>query len=95
MKEKGIMNASDASLFPRVYLKKDEFDFSFSGLKSAVKRVIDKKKLELKENLGSLKDVEIKNIVLPERDVKEIAFEFEMAVTEVLAYKLLNAAKLY
>jgi N6-L-threonylcarbamoyladenine synthase len=27
--------------------------------------------------------------------VKEIAFEFEMAVTEVLAYKLLNAAKLY
>lgn len=95
MKEKGIMNASDASLFPRVYLKKDEFDFSFSGLKSAVKRVIDKKKLELKENLGSLKDVEIKNIVLPEKDVKEIAFEFEMAVTEVLAYKLLNAAKLY
>jgi N6-L-threonylcarbamoyladenine synthase len=29
-------------LFPRVWLKKDEFDFSFSWLKSAVKREIDK-----------------------------------------------------
>lgn len=95
MKEKGIMNASDASLFPRVYLKKDEFDFSFSGLKSAVKRIIDQRKRDLIENLGSLKGKELKDVTLPEKDIKEIAFEFEMAVTEVLAYKLINAAKLY
>ena len=28
-------------LFPRAYLEKDSFDFSFSGMKSAVKRYID------------------------------------------------------
>ena len=60
-------------LFPRVWLKKDEYDFSFSGLKSAVKREVDKRwKLILE-------------------DKKEISFEFESAVTEVLAYKLVNA----
>lgn len=29
------------NLFPRPYLEKDSLDFSFSGLKSAVKRYID------------------------------------------------------
>jgi len=62
-------------LFPRVYLKKDEFDFSFSWLKSAVKREVDKR------------------WELTIEDKKEIAYEFENAVTEVLAYKLINAAK--
>lgn len=62
-------------LFPRVWLVKDEFDFSFSGLKSAVKREVDKR-WELSED-----------------DIKEIAFEFENSVCEVLAYKLINAAK--
>jgi len=62
------------NLFPRVWLKKDEFDFSFSGLKSAVKREVDKRwELSLK-------------------DKQEIAYEFENAVIEVLAYKLINAA---
>ena len=60
-------------LFPRVWLKKDEYDFSFSGLKSAVKREVDKRgELSLD-------------------DKKEISYEFESAVTEVLAYKLVNA----
>jgi len=63
-------------LFPRVWLKKDEYDFSFSGLKSAVKREIDKR---VKEKWS-----------LSLEDKKEIAFEFESAVTEVLAYKLVN-----
>ena len=63
------------SLFPRVWLKKQEFDFSFSGLKSAVKREVD-----LRWNLSL-------------EDKREIAFEFQNAVTEVLAYKLVNAAK--
>ena len=30
-------------LFPRGWLTKDEFDFSFSGLKSSVKREVDKR----------------------------------------------------
>jgi tRNA A37 threonylcarbamoyltransferase TsaD len=30
-------------LFPRVWLVKKEADFSFSGLKSAVKREVDKR----------------------------------------------------
>ena len=63
------------NLFPRVWLKKDEFDFSFSGLKSAVKREVDKRW-----------DLSLD-------DKKEISFEFENAVVEVLAYKLVNAAK--
>ncbi len=66
------------NLFPRVWLKKDEFDFSFSGLKSAVKREVDKRKKEKWE--------------LALEDKKEIAYEFQNAVIEVLAYKLINAS---
>ena len=57
---------------------KKENDFSFSGLKSSVKREIDKR---IKEK-GALK----------EEDIKQIAFEFEKSVVEVLAYKLIQAA---
>gem|GEM_PF-5255006 len=39
--DKKLLKAT--TLFPRVWLVKDEFDFSFSGLKSAVKREIDKR----------------------------------------------------
>ncbi len=63
----------DTWLFPRVWLKKDEYDFSFSGLKSAVKREVDKR------------------WILNIEDKKEISYEFENAVVEVLAYKLVNA----
>ncbi len=65
-------------LFPRVWLKKDEFDFSFSWLKSAVKREIDKR-IWLKWELD-------------EQDKKEISFEFQNAVNEVLAHKLISWA---
>jgi N6-L-threonylcarbamoyladenine synthase len=61
------------NLFPKVWLKKDEYDFSFSGLKSAVKREIDKRE----------------ELSLDEK--REISFEFENSVVEVLAYKLVNA----
>ncbi|MDD4151898.1 MAG: tRNA (adenosine(37)-N6)-threonylcarbamoyltransferase complex transferase subunit TsaD [Candidatus Gracilibacteria bacterium] len=63
------------TLFPRVWLKKQEFDFSFSGLKSAVKREVEKR--------GDLTEL----------DKIEISFEFQNALVEVLAYKLINAAK--
>ena len=70
-----MSNANRGGLFPRVWLTKDEFDFSFSGLKSAVKREVDRR--------GELS----------ESDQIEISYEFQNAVTEVLAYKLINAAK--
>ncbi len=66
-------------LFPRVWLVKREFNFSFSGLKSSVKREVDKR---IKENWK-----------LSQEDKIEISYEFENAVTEVLAWKLVEAAK--
>lgn len=80
------------NLFPRVWLKKDEFDFSFSWLKSAVKREVDKRVLNAKEKM---KDINFDNDYqyLSLDDKKEIAYEFEKSVVEVLAYKLINAWK--
>ena len=69
------------NVFPRVWLKKDSLDFSFSWLKSAVKRVIDKKVAE--------------KWCLDQEDKEAIAFEFQEAVNEVLAEKLLFAAEKY
>lgn len=66
-------------LFPRVWLVKKEFDFSFSWLKSSVKREVDKR---IKEKWELSID-----------DKREIAYEFENSVVEVLTYKLVNAAK--
>lgn len=65
------------NIFPRVWLQKDEFYFSFSWLKSAVKREIEKRFLEKWE--------------LSEDDKIEISYEFQNAANEVLAYKLVNA----
>ncbi len=65
------------NIFPRVWLKKDKFDFSFSWLKSAVKREVEK---EIKYKWKLDNDF-----------IEMISFEFENAITEVLAYKLVNA----
>ena len=66
-------------LFPRVWLVKREFNFSFSGLKSSIKREVDKRKEQKWE--------------LTLEDKKELSFEFENAVTEVMAWKLIEAAR--
>ena len=60
--------------FPRSYLDKEAFDFSFSGIKTAVNRYIQ---METGETRVSARD---------------IAAEFQEAVTEVLAWKLIQAA---
>ena len=67
------------SIFPMVLLDKTGYDFSFSGLKSAVKREIDMRKE--------------KNSTLTNEDIREISFEFEQTVVRILTYKLLLAAK--
>lgn len=70
-----------SNLFPRSWLQKDELNFSFSGLKSSVKREIDKR-IEINWELSII-------------DKQELAYEFQEAVTEVLATKLVNAAHIY
>lgn len=69
------------SIFPKVLLDKNGHDFSFSGLKSAVKREVDKRTLN--------------NISLSEQDICEIAFEFEQTVVNILSHKLFHAAEAY
>jgi N6-L-threonylcarbamoyladenine synthase len=64
-------------LFPRVWLDKKESNFSFSWLKSAVKREVEKRIRE--------------KWMLTQEDTQEISYEFQNAVNEVLAYKLIQA----
>lgn len=102
--EKIWKDLENKNLFPRVWLVKREHNFSFSGLKSAVKREVDerieknKNILEnfdnLQENIfRELKEKELAGeILLTENDKMEMSFEFENAITEVLAWKLVNAA---
>lgn len=71
-------------LFPRVWLTKDEYDFSFSGLKSAVKREVDKRTWVVWKQL--------QRSLTPDEQA-EISYEFQNAVNEVLSYKIINAAK--
>ncbi|EKE26270.1 MAG: hypothetical protein ACD_4C00349G0001 [uncultured bacterium (gcode 4)] len=70
-------------IFPLVLLEKNSLDFSFSGLKSAVKREID---LRIKEN---------ETQELSAHDKKEIAFEFQSVVIDILKHKLFQAAEKY
>jgi len=65
------------ALFPVSLLEEDSLDFSFSGLKSAVKREIDRRAGD-----GELS----------QDDEREIAFEFEQAVVRILTTKLFRAA---
>jgi len=66
--------------FPRIWLKKREFNFSFSGLKASANYKIQEIKKEIWEELD-------------EQTICSIAYEFEQAVVETLWKKLLKAAK--
>ena len=61
--------------FSRPFLDRERFDFSFSGIKSAVMR-------HLQNHPGSV-----------ERDRAHIAAGFQAAVVEVLAFKIVQAAR--
>jgi N6-L-threonylcarbamoyladenine synthase len=65
--------------FPRSMIKKNNFDFSFSGLKSAVHRY-------LHENSGMGSN-------MAQSDLAHVAAGFQMAAIDVLATKLIAAAK--
>lgn len=67
--------------FTRIFLKASEFNFSFSGMKSQVYRLLDSFTKEWK--------------TLTEQDVSDIAKEFEDSVVEVLAKKLVKSGIQY
>ncbi len=77
--EKAARMASvrDAKLFPRSMLGKDSFDFSFSGVKTAVLYFVQK----LKEQ----------DALAPEA-VNEIAYSFQEAILDVLVKKAFRAS---
>lgn len=86
--------SNSKKLFPRVWLNKDEFNFSFSWLKSSVKREVDLRIqsniLNIENNL-ELKQLYLNNEVLLTLDDKmEISYEFQNAVNDVLSKKLIN-----
>jgi len=78
--EKWIVKSENIS-FPRIYLKKDEFNFSFSGLKAQVNYKI----AELKEKYWDLS----------EELICKVAYEFQQAAVETLWKKLLKAANYF
>ena len=65
----------DKIVFPRSYLEKSSYDFSFSGIKTAVNRYVSTQQDDIKTQ------------------IPDIVAGFQEAVVEVLAFKLLNAAR--
>ena len=70
-------------IFPRPLIDKPNFDFSFSGLKTAVLTEVIKR-------LKNQRTEELKN-----REKEEICWVFEEAVVDVLVTKTIRAAKKY
>ncbi|MBI2475662.1 MAG: tRNA (adenosine(37)-N6)-threonylcarbamoyltransferase complex transferase subunit TsaD [Candidatus Taylorbacteria bacterium] len=77
---------------PRPMLKSDNFDFSFSGLKTAVLYLVKKLPQNMKESHPRKSAFSISH---NPRLQMEIAREFEDAVTEVLVEKVKKAIELY
>lgn len=65
----------------RIYLKADEYKFSFSGMKSKV--------------FYLLKELEEKWVELDEQLTNDICFEFQEAVVEMLSNKIIKALQTY
>ena len=71
--------------FPRAWLG-DTFDFSFSGLKTAARRVVEADRLEA--GIGGEPDA-----TFPAPRVAELAWGFQDSVTDVLVSKTIRAAQ--
>lgn len=83
------MLVQKSRLFPLVLLEKDSLDFSFSGLKTAVKREIDARS----ELRASDLENESNNLVLTEEDMGELSYEVEEIISEILSKKLIRAVE--
>ena len=82
-------NNSDFHL-PRPMIDEDNFDFSFSGLKTAVLYQVNKLKNQNSESKNMTKNS--KEIGLDDEVVARIAWEFQEAVVDVLTVKTKKAA---
>ncbi len=85
-----IQRAAEAAtardrVFPRAWLG-DSYDFSFSGLKTAARRIVD----AARADAGLAADPEAP---LPDAVVAELAWGFQDAVVDVLVTKTIRAAK--
>jgi N6-L-threonylcarbamoyladenine synthase len=85
-----IARAAEAAIardrvFPRAWLG-DSFDLSFSGLKTAARRIVD----QARADAGLAADPQVP---LPEPLVAELAWGFQDAVVDVLATKTIRAAR--
>jgi N6-L-threonylcarbamoyladenine synthase len=69
--------------FPRTYLKKSEFDFSFSGLKTAVLYHVKGQNAKVKTAMPEISD----------SDLADVVASFQEAVVDVLVKKTFAAAK--
>ena len=72
---------ADSIVFPRAYMSGESYDFSFSGLKTAVSLYVDKWKTENRLNIENI-------------SAEDIAASFQEAVFEVLINKLIRAGKM-
>ncbi len=77
--------ATHDAAFPRAWLG-DSFNFSFSGLKTAARRIVDAARAD--EGVAATPEV-----ALPAPRVAELAWGFQDAVTDVLVTKTIRAAR--
>lgn len=85
--------------FPRPMKNSGDYNFSFSGIKTAVLYAVRKYQKEqiLNQNLGkkSISREEYDKVKLPKEFVRTVSFEFQNAVVEVLIHKTLKAIEEY
>ncbi len=89
---------SDGLRLPQALLEKDNFDFSFSGLKTAVLRQVENLfgRKSATGRPGSFYPICAENMDTDQGiGIKKIAAAFQDSVVQVLAKKAVNAAKYY
>ena len=72
--------------FPRVYLEKDRFDFSFSGLKTAVFNYV-------RSQANLLEEHRICPLAEVSSEIRDIAASFQEAVVDTLVFKGIKACR--
>ncbi len=83
--------------FPRPMKSSGDYNFSFSGIKTAVLYAVRKyQKEQILKKFPDKKNIsreEYESVVLSKEFIRTVSFEFQNAVTEVLVYKTLKACK--
>ncbi|MEK7561927.1 MAG: tRNA (adenosine(37)-N6)-threonylcarbamoyltransferase complex transferase subunit TsaD, partial [Patescibacteria group bacterium] len=77
---------------PRPMISEDNFDFSFSGIKTAVADKLSLRSSSLNPSTSSglgTAGLRVKSLELRETDTAQIAYEFQNAITDILVVKTL------